>query len=171
MLRGSVGFQNPTVHVSIVSQETCTRCQYDEHALWSCSSSRRNLPFSGSRSRSLNFLAKVTMEEVLDEGQLTATSKANLGLLVTDMRLKERQTARRNEEAVSCVFFSCQKFNTEQSFSTGSSVGWATDRESRKLCEATGAKRQSWAERECPSNAGLGSYSAFSFFFQNFVLF
>ena len=33
------------------------------------------------------------MEEVLDEGQLTATSKANLGLLVTDTRLKERQTA------------------------------------------------------------------------------
>ena len=39
-------FQNPTVHVSIVSQETCVRCQYDEHALWSWSSSKRNLPFS-----------------------------------------------------------------------------------------------------------------------------
>ena len=41
----------------------------------------------------------------------------------------------------------------------GLSVGWAIDREARKLSGATGAKQQSWAERECPSNAGLDSYS------------
>ena len=51
-------------------------------------------------------------------------------------------------------FLSQQKFKAEQSFSMGSSVGWAIAQEARKLCGAAGAKRQSWAEHECPSNAG-----------------
>ena len=44
VFRGSVGkkkFQNPTIHVSIISQGTSIHCQYDEHALWSCSSLKK----------------------------------------------------------------------------------------------------------------------------------
>ena len=46
------------------------------------------------------------------------------------------------------LFWSPLKFKAEQSFSMGLSVGWAIDREARKLNQATGAKRQSWAEPE-----------------------
>ena len=57
-----------------------------------------------------------------------------------------------------------QKFKAEQSISMGSSVICAIDREARKLCGATGAKRQSLSERKCPSNAGLDSWYNIFFF-------
>ena len=52
-------------------------------------------------------------------------------------------------------FLGQQKFKAEHSFSMG--PAWAIALEAMKLSRATGAKRKSWAERECPSNAGLDS--------------
>ena len=93
MFRESVGekkkFQNPTIHVSIVSQGTSIRCQYDEHALWSCSSSKRNLPFlPGSRCTIAYFFGESYNRKSFG-WRATATSKAILP--VTDMGLKETQ--------------------------------------------------------------------------------
>ena len=54
-------------------------------------------------------------------------------------------------------FFLANRGSKQNKVSPWGYVAWETDREVRKLCGATGAKRQSWAERKCPSNAGLDS--------------
>ena len=70
-------FQNPTFHVSIVSQQTSIRCQYDEHALWSCSSSKRNLPFLQVHDHDHLLFGKSYNARSFG-WRATATSKANL---------------------------------------------------------------------------------------------
>ena len=55
------------------------------------------------------------------------------------------------------IFFLANRGSKQNKVSPWGYVVWVTDWEVRKLCGATGAKRQSWAERKCPSNAGLDS--------------
>ena len=78
---------------SIVSQGTRIRCQYDELALWSCSNSKRSLPFlPGSRTRSFAFL----MEEDLDGGQPPPAKRTRWSPTGVE---KEARSARRCEKA------------------------------------------------------------------------
>ena len=127
-----------------------------------------------SRSRSFTqFLAKVTMKKVWDGGppaKRSRRSPTGAERMTQTTRIRRRSTSTHGKEKIwrnrragcpqerkkpgafmSChsktAFFSSQqKFKVEQSFSMGLSVGWAIDREARKLSGATGAKRQSWAE-------------------------
>ena len=98
------------------------------------------------------------MEEILDGGQ---PPLAERGWNRDTDSLHEY--AKKNQERLKIAiqkrlfFFGQQKVKAEQSFSMGLFVVWAIDQEAMTLGEARGAKWKSWAERECPSNAGLDS--------------
>ena len=170
-------FQNPTIHVSIVGQETHLRCEYDEHALWSwqpaearqdpCLFFRAHDPDRSHSfwlelqwkkfGRTTTSKAKPPVPDGKEWHRLQEDAKKHVSARQGQGEDVEKQKGRLppGEEVTRGVyvlpfengrFWSQQRSKAEQSFSVGLSVGWAIDREARKLSGATVAKRQSWSE-------------------------